>query len=549
MIAPPLLNPAHLGGALRTVVKLQLTLFMKLLMFAVLGLFLATTPAPAVPISETEPNNSPATANLISAADVVQASIAAGDVDFYAITLTAGQAITADVDSGLDFIMEILGADGTTQLAFSDDGDRPPNQFDPFLVFVAPAAGTYYIGVSAYSDFGFVGDHNQNGLYTLTLTQIALTETEPDNSPATANSISCGDEAKASIAAGDVDFYAITLTAGQAITADLDSLGLDLIMEILGTDGTTQLAFNDDGLRPPNEFDPFLEFVAPAAGTYYIGVSAFPDFGFIGAHSQNGLYALTIKCAAPPPPGCEVVKFYDANANGINDDGIAMNGWLVNIDGTNIVATPADVTLGPGAHVISELAPNEANWLPTTPTSVNIIGDVGNEPTQIEFGNLCLGAGGGMGLGFWSNKNGLDLVAADDRALLASLCLRTANGSIFAPANNSQLRSWLLNANAVNMAYMLSAQLAAMELNVFNGKVSGNRLVYAPGCGNTGVGNNFITINDLMVAANVALCADGVTPDGDPNRANQECLKNALNAANNNLNFVQLTPCPYTFAH
>ena len=32
--------------------------------------------------------------------------------------------------------------------------------------------------------------------------------------------------------------------------------------------------------------------------------------------------------------------------------------------------------------------------------------------------------------------------------------------------NKTALHDWLLNANATNMAYMLSAQLAAMELNV-----------------------------------------------------------------------------------
>ncbi len=42
-------------------------------------------------------------------------------------------------------------------------------------------------------------------------------------------------------------------------------------------------------------------------------------------------------------------------------------------------------------------------------------------------------------------------------------------------------QSWLLAANASNMANMLSAQLAAMELNVYNGKVNGGALIYAPG--------------------------------------------------------------------
>jgi len=44
------------------------------------------------------------------------------------------------------------------------------------------------------------------------------------------------------------------------------------------------------------------------------------------------------------------------------------------------------------------------------------------------------------------------------------------------------------------------------------------------------------------------LCADGNTPSGDPNRAEQECVKNALDHANNNLNFIQAPgTCPFTF--
>ena len=97
------------------------------------------------------------------------------------------------------------------------------------------------------------------------------------------------------------------------------------------------------------------------------------------------------------------------------------------------------------------------------------------------------------------------------------------------------------------MAYMLSAQLATMELNVLNGYVPGSALVYAGTCGTTGLNNEFITINNLMAAANTALCGDGNTPAGDPNRALEECFKTALDNGNNNQNFVESSPCPFSF--
>jgi len=150
-------------------------------------------------------------------------------------------------------------------------------------------------------------------------------------------------------------------------------------------------------------------------------------------------------------------------------------------------------------------------------------------------GTPCLGYGGGLTLGFWSNKNGQKLFGADDLLLMVSLNLRNADGSNFDPASYAAFKTWLLAANANNMANMLSAQLAAMELNVLNGKVDGDAWIYA------GPTLGYMTIDDLMDAANAALASDGLTLAGDPNRMTQEALKNALDKANNNYNFV--IPC------
>ena len=162
---------------------------------------------------------------------------------------------------------------------------------------------------------------------------------------------------------------------------------------------------------------------------------------------------------------------------------------------------------------------------------------------QLNFGNVCLGAGGGLTLGFWSNKNGQALFGDDDLALMVTLNLRNPNGSAFDPISYPAFRTWLLSANATNMAYMLSAQLAAMELNVFNGKVDGSAPVYAPGLNALG----FISVNNLMVAANTELGLHGLVPSDSPYRAYQEALKNALDRANNNQNFVQAGPCTVVY--
>jgi hypothetical protein len=168
------------------------------------------------------------------------------------------------------------------------------------------------------------------------------------------------------------------------------------------------------------------------------------------------------------------------------------------------------------------------------------------------FGNVCLGDGGGKTLGFWSNKNGekrmgqtLGMAAA--LAGLSAQNLRNPNGTHFDPATYKKFRDWLLAGNATNMAYMLSVQYSAMWLNVnaVNGSnpgVNPNSMIYAPGT-NSANFLGFATVGAVMAEANTELGLHGTAGANDPWRSYQEALKNALDRANNNLNFVNQQPC------
>lgn len=284
-----------------------------------------------------------------------------------------------------------------------------------------------------------------------------------------------------------------------------------------------------------------------AGGEYKVWVSNESSFTNEATKTDN-FKVKSVGDQTPPSGTIDVLKFYDANANGLNDDGQLIAGWRVRIqDSINYIRfTPVSVIVDPDDYVVTESTPLETNWMATTANPVAFT-LVDGQLQTVEFGNLCLGAGGGLTLGFWSNKNGQALVGADDLALLVGLNLRNANGSAFDPANYAALRAWLLNASATNMANMLSAQLAAMQLNVYNGKVSGAALIYAPG---TASANSlgFATVNAVLVEANAELGLHGLTLSGNASRAYQEALKNALDRANNNLNFVQPTPCAFSFA-
>jgi hypothetical protein len=304
----------------------------------------------------------------------------------------------------------------------------------------------------------------------------------------------------------------------------------------------------------PNGITPGYDTTNNPGGEYKVWAST--DSTFPGSASKTDNFKVESNGGSgggdPETATLNVNKFYDANANGMNDDNQLITGWKVRIqDNIDYIRyTPVTIIVDPDDYTVTEFFPLEPNWVLTTSNPVLITLLNGDNET-IEFGNVCLGQGGGKTLGFWSNKNGQALIGPDDLAMLRGLYL--VNGGPFDPTSKSAVKTWLLSANATNMAYMLSAQLAAMELNVFNGLVSGSALVYAPGLlpftPVTGLNSlGFISITNLMAAANTELGTHVTAYSGDGWRSYQEALKNVLDSANNNYNFVQSTPCPFTFA-
>jgi len=270
--------------------------------------------------------------------------------------------------------------------------------------------------------------------------------------------------------------------------------------------------------------------------------------------------------ATPSPTPCPkgevcVTTFYDANVNGIQDNGEQeITGWEFRVFGHNNLhlwkQTPRCAYVRAGDYAVIERHPNELNWIHNTATEVEFDVDTGYTE-NVTFGNVCVGAGGGFTLAYWSNRNGQQLETRNDFAALTALNLVTGQGTAqdftsTLTQSKTLLNQFLLGANTTNMANMLSAELATMKLNVLHGFVNGSALVYAPGlstCGTvTGLNSlGFISINDLMTAMNQSLAECPLTQAGSPDRACQETLKNALNDANNNKSFVQSSPCAFSF--
>jgi hypothetical protein len=259
------------------------------------------------------------------------------------------------------------------------------------------------------------------------------------------------------------------------------------------------------------------------------------------------IFDLPAGSAPKPTVKLTVDKFYDRNTDGVREPGEPLLAdWPVGVanDAIQIGPTPFSVDLQKGPYTVFELPVVEVNWVPTTATSVAV--DLTSD-TSIAFGNVCLGPGGGKTLGFWSNKNGQAMIGSDDLAVLVALNLRNKNGSAFDPANYASFRNWILKADAVNMAYMLSAQMTAMALNRHNGLVDGGALICASGTASANAAG-FATVNAIIAEADTLLAANPlITDNGSPLRTLATALKNALDKANNNLSFVQAEPCMFSY--
>jgi hypothetical protein len=294
---------------------------------------------------------------------------------------------------------------------------------------------------------------------------------------------------------------------------------------------------------------------------------AAPGVGLIFNNDDEKSDNFKVKNSAPTPIYITGVKWYDTNTNGAIDSGEPyIPGWHIDaycgLSGLtfmaytdqngkySILADPATT------YTISEKFPN-ATWIATTPTSGDV--DTGKTLTGPNFGNVCVGSGGGLTIGYWGNKNG----AAEwvNPPASPSLYLVNSSGNYVSPfASYSTFKTWLQGATATNMAYMLSAQVAGMFENINGGTIGPNgvRTAVSPGalinvtalpatysvpagCSlPTITKGGFATIADVMTAASCALSKVPVATSGSAYRSYEEWLKNQLNAANNDTTFVQV---------
>jgi uncharacterized repeat protein (TIGR01451 family) len=337
--------------------------------------------------------------------------------------------------------------------------------------------------------------------------------------------------------AGDTITYTIIVTN----TGDTPLYGVTVTDTLLGTFSIGTLGVGQSVTITP---------------TYTVNAGD-PD-PLVNTATASGKDVLDMKVTAEDTASVDLIamicgyKFYDANANGVWDDGEPpVAGFKIELySGTTLLATAftaADGSycldgLDAGTYTVQEVLP-PGGWMPTTPTSINVTLLSGEIKENNNFGNLCLEPGhGGKTLGYWANA-GNSLIDSSDVGVLNALNLFRPNGWNYPPFSSdintarSQIKNYLLKADAKNMWWMLSAQLIATILNVRHGYLDGSTLV----CVNPPTCSTFMTISDIINGA------IGALGDNVP-RATQEYWKNLLDKLNNNqLPFVSPEPCPINY--
>ena len=227
------------------------------------------------------------------------------------------------------FLEDAFGPGAPALLTINDDSSADDNLDDDNLSslyrFEAPETGEYTVGVTGFPNFFFGDPHDEEGDYLLTTGEVDpsslggdFADTDGVNETiAGADPLPLADfESKiavntlADIPDGDVDFYAIDLTAGDVLTAMTAPLEEafdfpDTVLFLFDEAGDFLLDDDESGddesdfteaIGPHDGQGSAFHFLAPADGTYYLAVTGFPggEDDLIVPHAEVGDYALLV---------------------------------------------------------------------------------------------------------------------------------------------------------------------------------------------------------------------------------------------------------------
>lgn len=283
-------------------------------LFILVGvLLLIFSVTPAVIADESEPNDSSATADVLtSPADADWGNISpTGDDDWWVMGgASVGDLIFVYIDtsgssSSLDSVLDVYANDQATSIELDDDDGPPPGIFTSSVVAgaIVPQAGNVYFWV-----YEWIGDEliTPYGIYAAVLDPVtdSMNEVEPNNTWQTATPISALKIVNANMPVGGdtYDYFSFNALAGDVIAVSMDDDPdddtnlFDSELDLLGTDGSTVLATGDNELGHGGNAAGAV--IIPADGTYYVRVSD----GGEGSADTNYRFVIHGLAYSPPTP-------------------------------------------------------------------------------------------------------------------------------------------------------------------------------------------------------------------------------------------------------
>lgn len=290
---------------------------------------LAPTALPALPGTEVEPNDSPATATPIRSGERIRADLlAAGDVDYYRFEARAGERVFANTvtlasaNPAADSQLTLLASDGATVLESDDNNGSQGALASSIAGAKIPSDGTYYLKVKDAS--ASAAAETPYYLYLQLRSGTPQAESEPNNTAGTANSLGSGEVSGVHMP-NDADFYSMSLQAGDTVFLSLDldpdrngeSFNGRLGFGSVGDKNNAVLTVDDPSEgEPPDTSSPSeaLTMTVAKSGVYYAEVDA-ANTSVGGPQATYDLSATVIPAAQP---SC---RTYSSSSTGSIPDG------------------------------------------------------------------------------------------------------------------------------------------------------------------------------------------------------------------------------------
>ncbi len=288
-------------------------------------------------VFEDEPNGTSATATPLGGSNVVAKGnvFPNGDVDFWSFTAAGGERVYAatmtsfSANASTDSQLRVFDTDGTTLIEFDDDDGSIGGLSSSIAGAIIPGPGTYFLEVRHFSATNQLRPYD---LHFRLQSGAPTPETEPNNTPATANPLPAGgwvSGARDPAMATEQDWYSFTANAGDTIFLSMDLDPEDDITTWNGRlgialfgDATNQILVVDDAGAVDTSDSEAHFMTVKTAGTYF----AFVDSAGAGTGGPTATYHLS-------------VTIHPATDEGVNC--------------TTYTSTNVPQTIGPGAGLVS----------------------------------------------------------------------------------------------------------------------------------------------------------------------------------------------------